>query len=188
LHSFDLSCKVGSLDAAYDRNSVGREYVRQLDELQMKDGRNGYLHHSLFPNTGHWMNGLDHEAVKWMCNFRRDSRPKRVVWKQNSDVLHSVFYYLAVKRPIPNSLVVVNHVEKNVFEVETDDVPELFIYVDDEMVDFDRPVSVLFKKGREMMEIFNGMLQRCRDVIEETLNLRGDPSMMFEAKICLSFK
>lgn len=187
LRNLPFSIQVGAQDGSYNRNSVGRElrsfffffvllfdllssrYAHELDKLREKDGHNGYPHFCEFPDTGHWMNGLDQEAVKWMCNFKRVRRPDRVVWKQNSDVTHTFFYFLGVVRGVANSLVIVNHLKRNFFDVEHCDVQDLIIYVDDEMIDFDKPIVVHFK-GRE---IFNAKVCRSRQVMEETLKIRG---------------
>ncbi len=127
------------------------------------------------------MNLQDAAAIPWMCSFKRDARPSRVVWKQNSDVCHSYFYYLHVSLPVKNSLVIVSHFSKQEFVIEECEVKELDIFVDDLMCNLDLPIRVIFKGA----VVFDSIVPRSRAVLQDSLEARGDPSMMFEGKIQL---
>lgn len=88
--------------------------------------------------------------------------------------------------PVPqaNALVIVSHSAKQQFTIEHSDVAELFLFLDDEMCNLDEPVTVLYQ-GKEL---FSGKVARERAVLEQTLEIRGDPLMMFDAKLVLKLK
>jgi hypothetical protein len=183
LRNLPFAIQVGAQDGAYNRAQVGREYVAQLDHLATQDGQGGYVHWSQFPNTGHWMNGMDQVSVTWMSARTRNARPKRVVWKQNSDVAHSSFYWLTVKRPHTNALVVVEQDanDKQLFRVVNADqvVDELTIRLDDVMCNLDLPVVVEYRS----VVLFNAIVSRTIGVVIDSLNGRGDPRLAFDAEV-----
>ncbi len=180
LRNLPFSICVGALDDAYKRNSVGKEYAAELTRLEKEDGRGGYVSQCVFPNTGHWMNGAESAAVRWMCSHPRVSRPDRVVWKQNSDTVHSWFYNVSTSAPQKNALVCVDHTLPQEFVVtQRENAAALTLYVDDLMADLDRDVTV--RHGEKVL--FHGRVPRTIRSMRDSLEARGDPSMMFDGRI-----
>ena len=185
LRNVPFSINVGALDGAYDRNKVGREYAAKLETLARNDKRNGYINFCQFPQTGHWMNGIDAQAITWMSNFSRASYPTRIVWKQNHDVLRKRFYWLAVPIGVPDSLVIAEHDEKDkqLFRIaeSSSTVSELIIRVNEQMVDMDQPISVV--RGDQVL--FQGLVKRNIRVLVQTLRGRGDPQLWFDGEVAI---
>jgi predicted esterase len=187
LRNLPFAICVGSQDGAYNRNTVGKEYATELERLARQDGSDGYQHYSMFPPTGHWMNGADGAAVKWICGFVRISRPRRVVWKQNSDVLHGTFYNLSTEAPQRNACVCVEQQSLNPQEFvvsRREGVTQLSLFLDDVICNLDEPVIV--REGAQVL--FHGLAPRTARSIRDSVEARGDPAMMFDATVNLVWR
>ena len=83
LRNVPFALQVGANDAAYHRNTVGREYGKLLAKLKQGDPH-GYEHFvKIHEGKGHWMDREDKAALPWMAKFTRNPVPDRVVWKQS---------------------------------------------------------------------------------------------------------
>ncbi len=179
LRNLPFSLHVGAEDAAYDRNKVARRWIEHLARLRRRDP-GGYEHWGkIYPGKGHWLHLEDAKALPWMARFRRNRFPDRVVWKQD-DVTHARFYWLAVppKDKKPRSLIVVRRKGQR-FTIESSDVSRLGLLLNDEFVDLDRPVEVVFKDR----VLYRGKPARTIVTVAETLRDRGDPRMVFSARV-----
>jgi hypothetical protein len=174
----------GANDDDYDRNKECEARIRQLDALQASDP-SGYIHEGhIVPEKGHWMDRADAAAVPWMAQYTRNPYPKKVVWVQG-DVMKESFYWLGV--PLTEAgkgskVVATLDRSDNAVDVEWCDYSQLTLYFNDDMLDLNKPVKVLFG-GREL---FNGMLERNANTIRRNLLAREDPAYAFPAQITVT--
>jgi hypothetical protein len=175
LRNIGFSVWMGGEDTAYDRNKTAAEYGRKLDSLQQADPE-GYLHDvHILPGKGHWMDRADTVAVKWMRGFTRNPYPDRVVWRQD-DPAHSSFYWLAVDatRAKRGDVAIVER-KGNRIDILVNDYETLVIGLNDQMIDYSKPVEVYYRGKR----IFKGKVERTVDALLRSVAHRADPRLMF---------
>ncbi|MCC9600948.1 dienelactone hydrolase family protein [Stieleria sp. JC731] len=179
LRNLPFTIHMGERDSAYNRNAIAKEWETKLSDLHGQDP-GGYVHEvTIHKGLGHWVNRQDAVAVPWMSTFSRQRHPDLIVWKQD-DRTHHRFYWLAVKdsQANPKAVVRVKH-DGQTFEILQSDVETLLIRVNDEMINFDQPVRVIYKG----QVLFEGDVIRQRSIIEKTFNERHDPSATFSGEI-----
>jgi predicted esterase len=186
LRNLPFMIQVGALDSAYDRNSVAQKWGEELDELQAGDPGH-YLHEThLYEGMGHWMELKDAVALPWMQAFTRQPLPEKIVWKQD-DVHHRRFYWLGLPADlIVNEGMVIARYDRDLNEVEVMEnySQTLHIYLNDDMLDLDRPVTIKFKGE----EVFRGRIPRTIETIHETVGAKGDPNLVFSGVYSLRGK
>ncbi|MFK7734867.1 MAG: transglutaminase domain-containing protein [Pirellulaceae bacterium] len=180
LRNIGFTLHMGGQDSAYKRNEIAAEWKEKLAQLQAEDPE-GYVHEVvIYPEYGHWMQRKDAVAVEWMSEFTRTPLPQKVVWHQTG-VTQSQFYWLAANTSdqVTSAKMVVSR-DGNQFTIhDTEKVSEVIIRLNDDMVDFDSPVTV--KLGGLTQEFEN--LKRSRELIQQTLLERSDPNSVFSAEI-----
>ena len=158
---------MGGKDAAYKRNEVAAEWGEKLAALEKERG--GYPHKvTIYPEMGHWMQKKDAEAVPWMASQTRDPWPSKLVWGK-SGIRSSRFYWLGGR---PQGVVKAT-VEGQKITLTGSPGDELIIYLHDELLDLDQPVTVV----RDGKEVFAGAVTRSREAIAKSLKERLDPAM-----------
>ena len=176
LRNLPFALYMGGRDAAYSRNQKARDWKGFLKELQESDPA-GYTHKVvIYPDYGHWMQGKDSEAFPWMTRFSRNSRPKKIVWLQD-DVTHDAFYWIGVPEGKAKSRSLTKaEVKGQNIHIESDAREGFVVYLDDRLVDLDKPVSLYFngKKMRDGIEP-----ERTIENLYQTLVLRKDPAYIF---------
>jgi pimeloyl-ACP methyl ester carboxylesterase len=179
LRNIGFTIHMGGQDKAYNRNTVAKEWGEWLEELQEADPE-GYKHWvAIYPTYGHWMNRVDRAAVPWMAKFVRDPYPNRVVWRQD-DVTHTRFYWLGIREEDQQArATVIASYEDQTIQIEQSDVKVLKIRLNDEMVDLDQPIKVVF--GEEVL--FSGKVERTIETMAAALQERQDPALVFYAEI-----
>lgn len=185
LRNVPFALQVGGKDAAYNRNTIGKEYGTALDKLRADDP-DGYEHLvRIHPGKPHWMNLEDKLALPWMATFTRDPLPAKVVWKQTGTP-HERSYWLAVppKEAKGDSLVIAKRDKQAVELVTVEKVEKLMVRFDDRVTDLDKPVTVT-KGGKEL---FAGEVSRTVAVLAKTLAGRGDPGLVFDAEVEVTVK
>lgn len=185
LRNVPFALQVGGDDAAYNRNTVGKEYGQALDKLRVEDP-NGYEHLvRIHPGKPHWMGLQDKLALPWMASFTRNPVPDKVVWKQTGTP-HERSYWLAVpaKEAKGDSLVVAKRDKQTVDITTAEKVEKLIVRFDDRFADLDKPVKVT-KGGKEL---FAGEVNRTVAVLAKTLAGRGDPGLVFDAEVEVTVK
>ena len=121
----------------------------------------------------------DAAAVPWMAKFTRNPFPKRVVWCQG-DVAKTAFYWLGVPADeAAKGKTVTAQVSGNTVEILSCDYTSLTVYLNDALVDLDRPVRV--ECGGNVL--FEGKLDRSPATMRQTLAERGDTSYIFPASV-----
>ena len=177
-----FALQVGGLDAAYNRNQVGKEYGEQLAKLRADDPE-GYLSFvKIHDGKGHWMNGEDKVALPWMAERTRNPVPARVVWKQTGTP-HDRMYWLAVPKSEAkgDSLLIATYQGQEVSIEKAEGISHLRIHLDDRMLNLDKPITVTYQ-GKT---IFNAIVPRTASTMVETLENRGDPKLVFDGAIDL---
>jgi poly(3-hydroxybutyrate) depolymerase len=183
LRNVPFALQVGGNDAAYNRNTVGKEYGAKLDELR-KDDPDGYEHFvKIHEGKGHWMNLEDKAALPWMAKFTRNPVPTRVVWKQTGTP-HDRSYWLAVPegKADGGSLVVARRSGQDIEIITAEKVPQIVIRLDDRMVNPDETVRVTYA-GKEL---YAGTMPRTIGAMVKTLVGRGDPKLMFDVELSVN--
>jgi predicted esterase len=183
LRNVPFALQVGANDAAYNRNTVGKEYGEQLGKLQ-KDDPKGYEHFvKIHEGKGHWMNLEDKVALPWMAKFTRNPVPDKVVWKQ-TDVAHDRSYWLAVPKDEAkvDSLIVATRSGQAIDITTAEKVSKIVVRLDDRMADLDKPVTV----KRSGKELFAGVAPRTVGTLVKTLAGRGDPGLVFDAEVTVT--
>lgn len=182
LRNLPFTLHVGANDAGYDRNRKATEWKDKLARLKANDA-GGYEHWvKVHPGKGHWMDRQDAEGVQWMAKFRRNMTPEQVVWLQD-DVVHSRFYWLEVPKSEAKAgqLFIASH-EGNHFTIERADVEQFSILVRDDMVDLDKPLTVVMNETTR----FEGTVERNIKTMVQTLLERGDAAAMFSGRVPLT--
>ncbi|MBR2007219.1 MAG: dienelactone hydrolase family protein [Alistipes sp.] len=170
---------MGENDSAYDRNKLAVKHGAIMDSLQQADNE-GYIHEThIIKGKGHWMDRVDAAAVPWMAQYKRNPYPAKVVWRQE-EVTRKAFYWLSVpEEECRHKAIVVAEIDKNVIEISESDYSRLTIYLNDDMVDLNKPVVVNYK-GKK---VFKGKLPRTIANMARTLAERGDLRYMFPAMV-----
>ena len=170
---------MGEDDAAYDRNRLAKEKGEVMDSLQAANPEK-YIHSThIIKGKGHWMDGLDAEAIGWMAQYRRNPYPKRVIWRQE-EVVREHFYWLsAPKSELKHGRSVEASIEGNRIDISHCDYSKLTIYLNDYMVDLDKKISIYYK-GKK---IATKKPKRTIASLYSTLWQRGDRSYAFPCTI-----
>lgn len=170
---------MGENDGAYDRNKLAVEKGRVMDSLQQAEPE-GYIHEThIVKGKGHWMDRADTAAIAWMTKYKRNALPKKIVWRQE-EVMRPFMYWLGVDletaRP---GMAVVAELSGNEIKIEACDYPKLRIYLNDRMVDMDKPVKVTY----EGKVLFEKKLARTAKCMARTLCERGDSELVFSGYV-----
>jgi hypothetical protein len=175
---------MGGADSAYNRNVVVGEFSAKMDVLQAADPA-GYPHRlTVFPALPHNMQNREAEFLPRMSPLRRVAWPKRVVWKQDDDAVHTRFYWLerAPDTSRPNEIYAA-HVDGQTITIETPGTGSLTLRLSDALLDLDQPVKVL-AGGRT---IFEGKVARSFAAIAQSLKEREDSATVATALLPVSW-
>lgn len=169
----------GEHDAAYNRNTLAAQRGLQMDSLQQHDPT-GYVHQThIIKGVGHWMNRVDSAAVPWMQQFRRNPYPKQIVWRQ-AEVVKPYFYWLgAPQHELAPGKMVRASIHGNQVDVTACDYSSLTIYLNDDLVDLDKAITI--KYGKRLL--FRGRVRRKESTMRQTLTQRNDWAYMFPAMV-----
>lgn len=182
LRNLPFALQVGENDKSYRRNKIAVSWGQKLAELRENDPQ-GYPHFvKIHKNKGHWMNLEDSIAVPWMAKYKRNRFPDRIVWKQD-DVTHKRSYWISLpdEQIKPRGLVIVSKKDQSIDIQDRDQANQIDIMLNDEMVDFDKPVTVSHK-GKV---IFERKPRRSISEIHRTLKERGDPGLVFSSRLSI---
>lgn len=181
LRNLPFAIFMGGADSAYDRNKHAQEWKARLDSLRQTDPA-GYIHEvHIYPGLPHWMNRNDTIAVPWMAGFVRNALPRKLAWVQD-DRHHTDFYWLGTdSASIKTGDTVIASIADNTVAIEHNDYETLYVYLNDNMLDLDKPVTVT-SLGKK---IFKGKLKRNGTIIRETAAKRLDADLIFSARIVL---
>ncbi|MDR2425477.1 MAG: alpha/beta hydrolase [Prevotellaceae bacterium] len=170
---------MGAEDKAYDRNLQAAKFGKLLDDLREADTA-AYRHEThIVAGKGHWMEHADTVAVPWMAQFRRNPCPDKVVWRQD-DVPHDSFYWLSVpaNEATEGKCATVER-RGNTFTVSRNDYKRLTIGLNDNMIDFRKPVKIIVNGNT----VFDAKVERTIIDIYHSITKRKDKGLIFHAFI-----
>ncbi len=136
---------MGENDSAYNRNALAKEKGIVMDSLKKADPK-GYIHQThILKGKGHWMDGIDADALDWMAMRRRNPYPDKIVWRQE-EVLQQNFYWItAPQEELSHGKTVVIERDGNTINIEKCDYSKLTIHLNDQMFNLDKKVTILYK-------------------------------------------
>lgn len=175
---------MGGDDTAFKRNTIVREFSAKLDALQSADPA-GYSHRlTVYEGLQHNMQGREAEMIPRMSPLRRVAWPKRVVWKQDDDAVHTRFYWLerAPDAVRPNEIYAAR-VDGQTITIETPNNGSLILRLSDALLDLDQPVRVMVS-GRTA---FEGKVTRSFAAVVQSLREREDPDTVATALLPVSW-
>lgn len=176
---------MGENDRAFDRNKLAVHHGKIMDSLQHAD-KAGYIHEThIIKGKGHWMERADTMAISWLAQHRREPYPSRVVWRQE-EVTRRNFYWLGIPegQECRHKMMVVAEYDGNTIDIEHSDYNHLMLYLNDQMMNLDKPITVRYK-GKK---IFRGKVSRTFATMSQTLNERQDLRYIFPANIDIELK
>jgi hypothetical protein len=181
LRNLPFAIFMGANDAAYKRNEQAKEWGVLLDSLQKKEP-NGYIHTvQVIPEKGHWMDRVDTAGINWMAQFSRNPLPNKIVWKQD-DCHHETFYWLGVdKSEIETGGRIVVERNKNTINVLENYSKSLSIYLNNEMLNLDKPITVQYQ-GKT---IFKGVVTRNIQTVYRSIEQHLDQNLIFCSEMVL---
>ena len=177
----------GENDNSYNRAAVNRSGIDYMTELHTEDPGGYICDGHIVPDKGHWMDGAEQAALPWMTAKSRNPYPSRVVWRMHPDNANNDHKYWLYWVGVPadeaasGKEVIANYSGQTV-TIEKSDYTNLTIYLNDTMMDLDKPVTVMY--GGE--KVFEGRLKRLETTIRETMFARNDKYYMFPTKIHIS--
>ncbi|MFW0739902.1 hypothetical protein [Flavobacterium sp. T12S277] len=190
LRNIGFALNMGGLDSSYNRNILAREWKTKLDNLALADPA-GYKHMvNIFDDKPHWMDMEDRIAVPFMASFKRQPYPDKIVWEQNSFHIRQYFYWVGISEADtkvkeisdnPTKTIKISYAG-NIINIEENYADELFIYLNDKMLDLDKEVVVNYKGN----SIFAGKVKRSTTVITQTAAERKDGDYIFSARLVVS--
>jgi predicted esterase len=182
LRNLPFTIHVGRKDAAYKRNTVARRWGDELAALHKADPE-GYIHWTkIYEDKGHWLDREDAAALPWMAKHTRNPLPDRIVWRQDN-VTHTRFYWLAIPESEQRKDAVVRASRAGQrIEIHHADVDSLTIALNDQMLDLDKPVTVM-QNGKAL---FEGRVPRTIGNLAGSLAERGDPASVFSAAVTVA--
>jgi len=120
-----------------------------------------------------------------MNRYTRDPLPRRIVWDlsvRSPEPCRDTFYWLRADENIREGIVVVNYNKStNTFHVEKNTAKgDVFIMVNDEMIDLFAPVTVTFEGESTSCTVTPSL-----DYMKKTISEKWDRNMIFAAEIPL---
>jgi len=158
----------------------------------VRDNDAGRSLQSVIANHAEWLGGADPipetantNAVDFMNRYTRDPLPRRIVWDlsvRSPEPCRETFYWLRADESIREGIVVVNYDKStNTFHVEKNTAKgDLFIMVNDEMIDLFAPVTVTFEGESTSCTVTPSL-----DYMKKTISEKWDRNMIFAAEIPL---
>lgn len=167
----------------------------------------GELVYREFPDGGHdWSLEKDEAVLDWYDKHARNPYPEDLVWKSYEKIFARAWWVEVTRRTDPPPMIIVHMDQKNqeserrtelrppavvkakrkgnALEITTEEVLQLRVWLDDAMVDLDKPVTITVN-GRKLHD---GMVKRSVDTLIDETRRRHDTSMTFSAYVDLKVK
>jgi len=162
----------------------------------------GELVYHEYPEGGHeWSLEKDDDVFEWYGKHARNPYPEELVYKSYEKIFGRAWWIEVTKRNEPQPVIMV-HLDMNAqeserrgeyrppvlvrakrkgntIEITCEEAKELRVWLDDAMVDLDKPVTIAVN-GKKLHE---GVVKRSVDVLIEEARRRRDPSMAFSAYV-----
>ncbi|MCT4590578.1 MAG: hypothetical protein N4A71_22315 [Carboxylicivirga sp.] len=180
---------IGEFDTMFGRLDLNKHYAEALDKLQKEDPQ-GYTHHiKVHKGKGH---GIEYQSgPSWIYQYTRNPNPEKISWKvikvhgNHKPQLYWLglptepqYYPLQINAELDRET---NSIDLVVEKGQSDDKLPLTVYLNDDMLDLDKPVAITINKGTAK----EYTVERKVSTMMKTLNERGDPNYMFSAEITI---
>lgn len=184
LRNVPFAIHVGGNDTAFERNQKAAEWGMQLDKLHMADMQGYIVQWQVHAGKPHWMDLADGVSIPFVQMHTRNPVPSKIVWRQ-ANVPHTRFYWLAVDsaNAKQGALVRAEYAANTINITEVMNLPKVTVRVSDAMFDLDQPVKIT-QAGRELSA---AVVPRTIAVLARTLEERGDPAMVFDGEVAVTF-
>ena len=183
---------IGENDTMFDRVGLARKFHARLDKAKETDPE-GYRHSlEVQEGRGH---GIDYKpGVAWMIQHQRDARPTRIVWtcKKLGGKRRDRFYWLGLEGDaLEGAIHLTAEADRESNEIDISVTTgsgeekrdfaggRLIVLLDEELVDLAKPVTIRCNDK----VVHAGAVKQSRETLIETLEERGDPRLMFPAKV-----
>jgi predicted esterase len=167
----------------------------------------GELVYREFPDGGHdWGLEKDEVVLEWLEKHARNPYPEEIVFRIDENVFSRAFWIEVTKRTDAPPIIMV-HLDQqgkeserrtelrppavvrakrkgNAIDVTTEEVRELRVWLDDAMVDLDKPVTITVN-GKKLHD---GAVKRSVDVLIDEMRRRHDTGMTFSAFVDVKVK
>lgn len=184
LRNLPFGLWVGLADAPYQRNIHALEWQGALRALRENDPE-GYVQNVHLPKTQHWMNRADTAAFAWMGQFRRNLFPDKVVWKQDSTYTNPSLYWVSVPaNDIRKGGLIEVSRNGNCFMIEQCYAPEIELFLNDRMIDYNKPVVVWYQ-GRI---VYKSKVKRTLKDLYAAFCARRDVAYDFPTRVRIKLK
>ncbi len=181
LRNVNFGVFIGEDDTQAGRLSRSRGGRDALQALKQDDPEGYPLHYKEYPGVEHKTpDNVYADIDKYFEENERVAYPRTVVWAPQVG-WKARYYNIAIPAPKQGMKVRVVCGEDNVVTIESENVPALTIYLNDELVDLEKDVAVVWN-GEEK---FKGTLPRRLSVLLRTLGERNDTGMCYSAAVAL---
>jgi len=179
---------MGEFDTAYGRISMALDTHAALGRWKAGDDRFTHVL-AVQPGRGHGINYAP--GAQWVGGFTRNPRPTRVTWNTAplEGARRDTFYWLGLEgAPAQGSLTLDATLNRDHNTVLVHAAPQngatlegatLKVFLDDRMLDLDKPVTVVVN-GKVA---FRGSVARRLEHIARRIAERGDPSFAFPGEV-----
>ena len=187
---------IGERDTMYDRLGLNKRYGEALADLKKEDSDGFEYMIQVHQGRGH---GIDYRGcAEWIYGYERDPWPSRVHWV-NIDVhgrRRMQTYWLALDQAPEGRVefdaeidresnsVSVSVLRRDGEQSTPDNSISFRVYLNDEMLDLDRPVRVI----RNGIEVSSAKVDRALSTMLQSLVERGDPNYCFPAMVQIDGK
>lgn len=184
MRNVNFGCYIGQEDKDSDRIGWSRKGRDGLQTLQKDDPTGYHLSYHEYPGQGHGLNdAVFKEADQWLRSAKRNTYPRIVVWNPVVE-WKTRFYNIAVAKPRKGMKIRAEMKEDNTVVVTSTDVPELTVYLNEQLVDMKKPVKVIWN-GQPAVEV-EPVLRL--SVMLQTLTEHYDEGMFYTFKVELKGK
>lgn len=121
------------------------------------------------------------DAVTYVSKFTRNPLPKKIVWDlETRPESQKSFYWLQADSSVNKGTIAAEiNSKKNEIYVETEDVNgDFYILISPYMLDVSKPIQLVTPDGN-----FSTTVEPSQELIKESLQDRGDPNLIYVAKI-----
>lgn len=175
LRNTHFTFMVGEKDVAYGRADRCQEFAKEFEAWRKENG--GYEGGFEWkPGVGHSVPDRDKVAELLKVGLR-NPWPKRVIWVQSDDVIQH-FYYIEASKPRDKSRIDVSVVD-NTIKVQSDTKDDLALWLDQELVDLTKPVTIERVGGKSVTLTPNPTLETYCSGLET----RGDPHLAAPVRV-----
>lgn len=198
LVNIPLYAQSGQFDNGFKRAEQFREMVKTVKALRTKYPDRVHVKMNMYAKLGHQIPDTQKQfaAPLWLIKHTRNANPDLIIWQQRKNLENhqdrkgneeftfpytsNSHYWIRVKE-VKGELARVEgrRNDKNEIHLITDDYSTLIVRLNDELVDFDRPVKIYFNDKL----VHDAKVQRSLQVMLDTWHERQDLKLVYSAEV-----